>query len=126
MTMDIKTVEELNGLIRGGGIREYIQWEERAKLGQIKDIAEEMAEQSQHLKWIWLAGPSSAGKTTFTQRLATALNAQGIPTHQISLDNYFLNRELTPKNAKGEYDYEHIEAIDLPLLERHLDQLENG
>ena len=85
-----------------------------------------IAEKNHQLKWIWLAGPSSAGKTTFTKRLAEELNRQNIPTHEISLDNYFHNRELTPRNAKGEYDYEHIEAIDLPLLERHLDKLEQG
>ena len=126
MTMDIATVDELNKVIRGGGIEEYIRLEEESKLKQIKDIADEIAEKNHPLKWIWLSGPSSAGKTTFTKRLAEELNRQGIPTHEISLDNYFHNRELTPKNAKGEYDYEHIEAIDLPLLERHLDKLEQG
>jgi len=126
MTMNIQTVNELNEVIRNGDIREYIRREEEAKGLEVKGVADEIAEQNHRLKWIWLAGPSSAGKTTFTQRLAAELGKQGIPTHQISLDNYFLNRELTPKNAKGEYDYEHIEAIDLPLLERHLDKLGNG
>ncbi|MCK4564821.1 MAG: nucleoside kinase [Verrucomicrobia bacterium] len=126
MTMNIQTVEELNKIIRNGDVREYIQQEEEAKGLEVAGIAGKIAEQNHRLKWIWLAGPSSAGKTTFTRRLAAELQAQGIPTHQISLDNYFVNRDLTPKNAKGEYDYEHIEAIDLPLLERHLDKLENG
>ncbi len=126
MAMSIKTVNELNEVIRNGDVREYIRQEEKAKGLEVENIAAEVAEQNHRLKWIWLAGPSSAGKTTFTQRLATALGAQGIPTHQISLDNYFVNRELTPKNSKGEHDYEHLEAIDLPLLERHLDKLENG
>jgi uridine kinase len=126
MTMDIETVDELNEVIRSGDLQAYIRMEEDAKLRQIKDIADEIAEKNHHLKWIWLAGPSSAGKTTFTKRLSEELNRQGIPTHEISLDNYFHNRELTPKNSKGEYDYEHIEAIDLPLLERHLDKLEQG
>jgi uridine kinase len=124
--MNIQTAGELNEVIRRGDIREYIRQEEQAKLGQIKAIADVIAEKNHPLKWIWLAGPSSVGKTTFTRRLADELNRQGIPTREISLDNYFLNRELTPKNARGEYDYEHIEAIDLPLLERHLDKLENG
>ena len=124
--MRIETVEQLNGLIREGGIEEYIHQEEAGKRSQIQHIADRIAAKNHHLKWIWLAGPSSAGKTTFTQRLADALTERGIATHQISLDDYFLNRELTPRNAKGDYDYEHIEAIDLPLLERHLDKLEQG
>jgi uridine kinase len=126
MTMNIETAEQLNEVIRGGDIQEYIRLEEASKLKDITAIADEIARKNHRLKWIWLAGPSSAGKTTFTKRLAEALNRQGIPTHEISLDNYFHNRELTPKNPKGEYDYEHIEAIDLPLLERHLDKLEQG
>jgi len=126
MAMNIQTVDELNEVICNGDIRAYIRHEEEAKRLEVKGIAEEIAEQNQRMKWVWLAGPSSSGKTTFTRQLAAALGALGIPTHQISLDNYFLNRELTPKNAKGEYDYEHIEAIDLPLLERHLDKLGNG
>ena len=126
MTMDIQTADELNEVIRSGDVREYIRREEAGKLADIKQIAGEIEKRGSSLKWIWLAGPSSSGKTTFTRQLAAELNRREIPTHQISLDNYFLNRELTPKNARGEYDYEHIEAIDLPLLERHLDQLENG
>jgi uridine kinase len=124
--MDIQTVEQLNEVIRSGGVDEYIRLEEERKLAEIKRIADEIAARNEELKWIWLAGPSSAGKTTFTKRLAAELNRQDIPTHEISLDNYFVNRELTPRNARGEYDYEHIDAIDLPLLERHLDKLGNG
>ena len=126
MKMDIKTVGELNEVIRGGVVREYIRREEEAKRLEVADIAAEIAEKNHRLKWIWLAGPSSSGKTTFTRRLAEELRAQGVRTHQISLDNYFVNRDLTPRNAKGEYDYEHIEAIDLPFLERHLEKLEQG
>lgn len=126
MTMCIQTAEELNEVIRKGDISEYILQEEEAKRQDVKEIADRIAKQNHHLKWIWLAGPSSSGKTTFTRRLAVELRARGVPTHQISLDNYFVNRALTPKNSTGEYDYEHIEAIDLPLLERDLDKLENG
>ena len=126
MALHIQTAEELNALIRNGGVADYIQQEEAAKRQEMQNVAAHIAGRNHRLKWIWLAGPSSSGKTTFTRRLAAELNALGIRTHQISLDDYFVNRELTPKNAKGEYDYEHIEAIDLPLLERHLDKLEQG
>ena len=124
--MDIQTVGELNEIVHSGNLDGYIQQEEEAKRQQVRAIADGISAKNHGLKWIWLAGPSSAGKTTFTHQLAAELNRRNVPTHTISLDNYFLNRELTPKNGKGEYDYEHIEAIDLPLLERHLDKLENG
>jgi len=126
MQWNIQTANDLNELIRSGNLADYILHEEETKRLQIKTIAGRIMEQSPRIKWIWLAGPTSAGKTTFTRRLANELHLHGIPTHQISLDNYFVNRELTPRNSRGEYDYEHIEAIDLPLLERHLDELGTG
>lgn len=126
MTANVETIEDLNTLVEDQTIESLIRLEEEAKQREIQAIAEEIAAQNHHLKWIWMAGPSSAGKTTFTRELAVALNRLGVPTHRISLDNYFVNRELTPKDAKGEYDYEHIEALDLPLLERHLDKLDEG
>jgi uridine kinase len=124
--MNIETVAALNEVIRSGRIGEYIAFEEHRTFEEIKRIADSIAAKNHRLKWIWLAGPSSAGKTTFTKRLAAELNRQGVKTHEISLDNYFVDRALTPKNTTGEYDYEHIEAIDLTLLERHLDKLGNG
>lgn len=124
--MQIETVEQLNKIIRCGRTADYIQYEEARSLQDICTMADRISAKNHTLKWIWLAGPSSAGKTTFTSRLAQELNQRGVKTHTISLDNYFVNRALTPRNAKGEYDYEHIEAIDLTLLERHLDDLDGG
>lgn len=124
--MQIETVAELNEVIRNGSALEYIQQEEARSLSEIGKIADRITAKNHDLKWIWLAGPSSAGKTTFTRKLSRELNRRGVKTHDISLDNYFVNRELTPRNAKGEYDYEHIEALDLTLLERHLDDLDGG
>jgi uridine kinase len=126
MKLHIETVAQLNDVISEGRVADYILQEEADKADEVRRIAGRIAERNESLKWIWLAGPSSAGKTTFTRRLASALKERGVPTHSISLDNYFVNRDLTPRNAAGQYDYEHLEAIDLPLLERHLDQLENG
>ena len=122
----MQTVKELNDVIRFGGTEEYIEAEETRIHDEIREIAGQITARNHELKWIWLAGPSSAGKTTCTNRLSAELNRQGVKTHPVSLDNYFVDREFTPKNTKGEYDYEHIEAIDLPLLERHLDDLSNG
>ena len=124
--MNVQTVEELNEVIRAGRTEEYIKIEETRIDEEIREIAAQITAKNHDLKWIWLAGPSSAGKTTFTRRLSAELNRQGVKTHQISLDNYFVDRKFTPKDSKGEYDYEHIDAIDLPLLERHLDDLGDG
>ena len=124
--MNIQTATDLNTAIRAGNIQNYILQEEADTVAEINRIAQNIAAQNHRLKWIWLAGPSSSGKTTFTKRLAKELNRQGVSTHEISLDNYFVNRELTPRNSRGEYDYEHIDAIDLTLLERHLGKLEQG
>lgn len=124
--MNVQTVEELNDVIRTGRTDEYINFEEARIADEIREIAAQITARNHELKWIWLAGPSSAGKTTFTNRLSAELNRQSVKTHPISLDNYFVDRKFTPRNTKGEYDYEHIEAIDLTLLERHLDDLESG
>jgi uridine kinase len=124
--MQVNTVAELNAAIRNGETADYIQQEEARTFADIGQIADRIMAKNHGLKWIWLAGPSSAGKTTFTRKLSEELNRREIKTHNISLDNYFVNRALTPRSAKGEYDYEHIEAIDLPLLERHLDELDHG
>ncbi|MDZ8119325.1 uridine kinase family protein [Pontiella agarivorans] len=124
--MLIETAEQLNDAIGNGRAAEYIEQEESRLLREVERIADRITEKNHALKWVWLAGPSSSGKTTFTRMLGSALHRRGIKTHAISLDNYFVNRELTPKNSDGEYDYEHLEAVDLSLLERHLDELGRG
>jgi len=124
--MKIQTIDELNEAIRSNGIGEYIRQEEEAKLGDIRKIADAIEERGTPPRWVWLAGPSSSGKTTFTRRRTAELHRRDIPTHEISLDNYFLNRDQTPRTAEGELDYEHIEAIDLPLLRQHLEMLHGG
>lgn len=124
--MKVETAEKLNGIITQGCVAEYIRAEEERLLKEIGSIADCITAKNHELKWVWLAGPSSSGKTTFARKLCEALAGRGVKTHPISLDNYFVNRELTPRNSKGEYDYEHLEAVDLPLLERHLNDLGNG
>lgn len=124
--MTIETANQLNDFIRQGQAADFIHKEEKRLLAEIGSIADRITAKNHELKWIWLAGPSSSGKTTFARKLCEALTERGVKTHPISLDNYFVNRELTPKNAQGEYDYEHLEAVDLPLLERHLNDLGNG
>ncbi|MGB9847287.1 MAG: uridine kinase family protein, partial [Desulfotomaculales bacterium] len=73
-----------------------------------------------------IAGPSSSGKTTFVQRLATQLRVNGIHPVPLSLDNYFVDREKTPRDENGQYDYECLDAIDRPLFNDHLSKLIQG
>ena len=69
---------------------------------------------------VLIAGPSSSGKTTFAQRLGIQLKINGLKPVTISVDNYFVEREDTPRNEKGEYDFESIDAIDIDLFNKHL------
>ena len=78
------------------------------------------------VKMILIAGPSSSGKTTFAQRLGIQLRINGLKPVTISVDNYFVERPMTPKLEDGSYDFECIEAIDLDLLNDHLCKLLNG
>ncbi|WP_372794035.1 hypothetical protein [Pontiella sp.] len=124
--MQIETADQLNTAVRSGFTARYIEQEEARLRREISSIADRIIQSGRALKWVWLAGPSSSGKTTFTRKLSRELGRRGIRTHPISLDNYFVNRALTPRDAKGEYDYEHIDALDLTLLERHIDDLSGG
>ena len=78
------------------------------------------------MKVILIAGPSSSGKTTFCKRLSTQLWANGLHPVQLSLDDYFVNRKDTPCDEQGEYDFEHINALQISLLNEHLKKLLNG
>jgi len=79
-----------------------------------------------HIKLISIAGPSSSGKTTFAKRLSIQLKVNGLHPVALSLDNYFVNREQTPRDENGNYDFEALEALDLKLLNKHLQALMAG
>ncbi|MDO9512677.1 MAG: nucleoside kinase [Bacteroidales bacterium] len=93
---------------------------------KIARIADRIFKQRDNLKIILIAGPSSSGKTTFSKRLSIQLMVLGIRPVQISLDNYFVDRELTPKDENGEYDFETIKAIDTALFNQNLLELIDG
>lgn len=92
---------------------------------KISQIADKIKEKK-GVKMILIAGPSSSGKTTFAQRLGIQLRLNGLKPVTISVDNYFVERTDTPRNEKGEYDFECIEAIDTELFNKHLIALLNG
>jgi uridine kinase len=93
---------------------------------RIVQIADQIASSIDRIRIVLIAGPSSSGKTTFTQRLAIQLRVNGITPVAISLDDYFVNRELTPLDESGEYDFESLDAIDRPLFNDHLIKLIQG
>lgn len=92
---------------------------------RIGDIAQQIAER-RNLRFVMIAGPSSSGKTTFSKRLSTQLMALGLRPHPIEVDNYFKNREDTPRDANGEYDFESLGAMDVKKFNEDMSRLMQG
>lgn len=123
--MDVEGVGALNHAIQTSRIREVILVAEALHEQHIADIAQTVATRRQ-VRFVLIAGPSSSGKTTFSKRLAVQLLTHGLRPLAIALDDYFVERERTPKNDKGEYDFESLYALDLELLNRQLLALLDG
>ena len=123
--LDIYTLQKLNNIIREGRIKDYILLDEALHEKKIANIADEIAK-NPNIKLIAIAGPSSSGKTTFAKRLGIQLRLNDIKPVTISVDNYFVEREDTPLDKDGNYDFENIEAIDTKLLNEHITKLLNG
>jgi len=124
--MDVENVSGLNRAIEDGRIRELILVAEALHEQRIADIARDIAGRRGEVKLVLIAGPSSSGKTTFVKRLAVLLLANGIRPVVISMDDYFVDREKTPRTPAGDYEYESLHALDLPLFNEHLLQLMAG
>ncbi len=123
--LDVNTVYKLNMAIEQDIIKDIIMLDEALHEKKIANIADKIA-QNRNVKMILIAGPSSSGKTTFAQRLGIQLRINRIKPITISVDNYFVERKDTPRDEKGNYDFECIEAIDLELFNDHLTKLLNG
>ncbi|MCI8618105.1 MAG: nucleoside kinase [Clostridia bacterium] len=123
--LDVNTVYKLNKAVEDGKINDIILLAEALHEKKIANIADEIAKRK-NVKMILIAGPSSSGKTTFAQRLGIQLRLNGLKPVTISVDNYFVERQDTPRDENGEYDFECIEAIDLELFNNHLVKLLNG
>ena len=93
---------------------------------RIAEIASKIASDKRKRRIVLIAGPSSSGKTTFSKRLSVQLLAQGITPYPIEMDNYFVDRDQTPRDEKGEFDFESIDALNRPLLDEHLTKLIRG
>lgn len=124
--INVPHVSALNWAINGGRIQEVILVAEALHERQLATIAGEISSREPRVKIILISGPTSAGKTTLAKRLAVQLLAQGVHPVAVNLDNYFVNREDTPRDADGEYDFEALEAVDLPLFQTHLRHLLAG
>ncbi len=122
----VSKVASLNEALANGRILEAILVAEALHQSQLSRIAYDIAERSDKVKLVFISGPTSAGKTTFSKRLAVQLMARGIFPITIGMDNYFVNREDTPKDEKGDYDFEALEAVDIPLFRQQMRQLLNG
>lgn len=123
--LDVNTVYKLNMAIEQDTIKDIIMLDEALHEKKIANIADKIAK-NRNVKMILIAGPSSSGKTTFAQRLGIQLRINRIKPVTISVDNYFVERKDTPRDKKGNYDFECIEAIDLELFNDHLTKLLNG
>lgn len=124
--LNLDHVEDINSIIAAERSQDIICLAEALQEKKISLIADRILEQRRHLRLILISGPSSSGKTTFAQRLSTQLRVNGLRPVALSLDNYFLSREDTPKDAKGQPNFEALEALDLALLDQHLRVLIKG
>jgi len=124
--MGISNVGALNQAQEQGRMREVILVSEALHEQRIARIASEMAQRRPRPRLVFISGPSSSGKTTFARRLSIQLLAHGIRPVALSLDDFLVNREETPRDESGEYDFESLQALDLPLFNQVLTRLMAG
>jgi uridine kinase len=124
--LGIDNVGALNDAIESGRSREIILVSEALHEQNITDIARQIAHRRRETRIVLISGPSSSGKTTFSRRLAVQLLALGLSPFALELDSYFVDREKTPLDNKGQFNFEALEALDLALLGDHLARLISG
>jgi len=124
--LEVPYVGNLNEYISQGKISEFVQISEALHEKKIASIADAIYKKRNDVRLILISGPSSSGKTTFSKRLGVQLRVLGINTFQVSLDDFFLSRDETPKDEKGDYNFETIDAIDIGLFNKCLNELMAG
>lgn len=124
--MGLSNVGALNKICQEGYATHLIKVTEALQEKKIAQMADEIAARSEKVRILLVSGPSSSGKTTFSKRLSIQLMVLGIRPQAISLDDYFLDRDKTPRDENGDYDYESLYALDLDLFNTHLNDLLAG
>ncbi|MBE5076841.1 nucleoside kinase [Anaerotignum lactatifermentans] len=124
--MGVKNVAELNYTLTQGKFGDLIRINEALHEKKIAEIADMIHQRLDKVRVVLIAGPSSSGKTSFANRLCIQLQVLGIQPHKISLDDYFVERDKTPVDENGKRNYEHIQALDLPLLNDDLKKMIAG
>ncbi len=124
--LKVRTVGQLNSYIMEDKISDYIKYAEALHEKKVVEIANMITSRKHIPKIVLIAGPSSSGKTTFSKRLGVQLSVNGYMPITIGLDDYFVDREKTPRDENGDYDFESLEAIDYNLFQKHVAQLIAG
>ena len=124
--LNVADIGQLNNMVKQNKAGEIIKISEALHEKKIAEIATKIAERESRPKLVLIAGPSSSGKTTFSKRLAVQLSVCGLKPHMLSLDNYFVDREHTPLDEDGNYDFESLEAIDVEFFNQQLIDLIEG
>lgn len=123
--LEIDTIGALNDAVASGKIRDLILVQEALQEKNIAQIAQQIADDGAK-KFIMIAGPSSSGKTSFSHRLSIQLRTLGLKPHPIAVDDYFVNREDTPLDENGNYNFECLEAINVELFNKDMNALLRG
>ncbi len=124
--MGVNAVGTLNNAVLSGNVVELINFSEALHERKYTYIADQIYAKRSQIRIVFIAGPSSSGKTSTSKRLAIQCRILGLNPKVLELDNYFVNREFTPRDEKGDYDFEALEAMDLDLLNKQLNELLEG
>ena len=124
--LNLNNVADFNIACRNNQTFNLIKVSEALHEKKVASIADLISQRAEKVRFVLVSGPSSSGKTTFSKRLSIQLIVSGLKPIVISLDNYFVNRDDTPLDANGDWDFEHLHSLDLSLFNQHLKQLLNG
>ena len=124
--INMELICDVNKYITSGRSFDLLSIAEALHEKEIAGIADMILQNRRALRVLLISGPSSAGKTPFAKRLSTQLRVNGLKPVVLSLDDYFVNRDQTPLDAEGNYDFENVEALDLELLHDHILRLIQG
>ncbi len=123
--LEIENASDINNYVTNGDFTDLINLSETYYESQLSDIASKVSS-NKKIKIVLIAGPSSSGKTTTAKKLSIYLQSKGLKTHSLSTDDFFVERENTPKHKDGTYDFECVEAVDITLFNKTLLDLLNG